>query len=207
MADILLDNQSAPSTPSAGQVILYTDTNALEPAAKNANGQIRGKSFNAAVASQGAGFATDTYVTNSDLVIPSNTPQAKGTLYWRISASKTAAGTATPIYNIRVGAAKTTADTARLTLTGPAQTAIADIGTLHIMVTIRTGGSGTVLAGTAWWNHRGTAANTNDSTGHVEGTGASFDASGTAGHFFGLSINGGTSAAWTITQCVAEYKW
>lgn len=215
MADILLDNQSAPSTPSSGQTLIYPDTNAKILCFKDDSGKVWGFGKNAAVAAQGAGFATDTYVTNSDLIIPSFVFQAKTTFLWQISASKTAAGTATPIYNIRVGSNRSTADTARLTLTGPAQTAIADIGTLYVMVTVRTGGAATILQGTAWWAHRGTAANTttsgtgfaNDSTGHVEGTGASFDASAAAGQYIGLSINGGTSASWTLTQCIAQADW
>lgn len=126
-----------------------------------------------------------------------------------------AAGTAQPIYNVRIGTNATTADTARLTLTGPAQTAIADVGTLFILVTVRTAGASTVLQGAAWWGHRGTAANTttsgtgfaNDSTGHIEGTSAAFDSTAMAGNKIGISINGGTSAGWTITQCQVEAAW
>lgn len=208
MADILVDVQSAPSTPSAGQSIIYVDTTSKMMFIKDDAGLYHGAFRRASVASQGAGFATDTYLTNSGLLIPGFGLQAGMTFQWQISGSKTGAGTAQPIYNIRIGSNQSTADTARLTLTGPLQTAIADIGTLFITVTVRSVGASGVLQGTAYWSHRGTAANTttsgtgfaNDSTGHVEGTGAGFDNSSLGGQYIGLSINGGTSAAWTITQ-------
>jgi Zn-dependent alcohol dehydrogenase len=100
-------------------------------------------------------------------------------------------------------------------MTGPAQTAIADIGTLNIMVTVRTIGATGVIQGTAWWDHRGTAANTttsgtgfaNDTTGHVETTSGAIDVTAYAGKYVGLSINGGTSASWTVTQVWADASW
>lgn len=215
MADILIDVQSAPSTPAAGQAVIFVDTTAKILCSKDDAGIISAWSDNAAITSQAGGFATDTYVTNSDILIPSFGFQAKTVFYWRMSCSKTGAGTAQPIYNIRIGANRTTGDTARLTLTGPAQTAVADIGTLNILVTVRSIGASGVMQGTAWWEHRGTAANTttsgtgfaNDSTGHVEGTSAGFDMTAIAGQYIGLSINGGTSAVWSPTQVTAEASW
>jgi hypothetical protein len=215
MADILLDHQSVPATPSSGKSVLFFDSTSLNLYWKDATGRTAGHSENAAIAAQGAGFATDTYVTNSDILIPTFSFQAKTVFRWTISASKTGAGTAAPVYTIRIGAARSTSDTSRLALTGPAQTAIADIGTLTILVTVRSVGASGVIQGTAYWTHRGTAANTttsgtgfaNDSTGHVEGTSSGFDNSNLGGNYIGLSINGGTSASWTLTQCIAEALW
>ena len=215
MADILLDKQSGPTTPSAGQGIIFIDTTAPILSLKDDSGLYQAKSSNAAIASQGAGFAADTYLTNSDVLIPSFGLQAKAVFLWQISASKTAAGVATPIYSIRIGAARATSDTQRWTATGPAQTAIADIGTLFILATVRNIGAAAVIQGTAWWIHRGTAASTtvsgtgfaNDVTGHVEASSATFDSSGLAGNYIGLSINGGASAAWTLTQVYSRADW
>ena len=215
MADMLVDVQSVPATPSAGQATVYVDSVAKIICVKNDAGLVQARSENASIANQGAGFATDTWVTDSDILIPSFGFQVRTIFRWFISASKTAAGTATPIYNIRIGSARSVADTARLTLTGPAQTAIADIGTLSIMVVVRSVGAAGVIQGTAWWNHRGTAANTttsgtgfaNDSTGHIEGTSAGFDNSALSGQYISLSMNGGTSASWTLTQVREEAKW
>lgn len=214
MSDLLLDEQSAPVTPASGQAIAFFDTNGGLLAAKNEAGRIQAFSYNAAIAAQAGGFAADTYLTDSDLLIPSWGFQARTVIRWRMSASKTGAGVAQPIYTIRTGANRTTGDTSRLVLTGPAQTAIADIGTLDLMLSVRSVGSSGVLAGTAWWTHRGTAANTttsgtgfaNDSTGHVEGN-ATFDMTALAGAYIGLSINGGTNAVWSPTQVQAEAWW
>ena len=215
MADILIDAQSTPSAPSSGQGVIWLDSTAKIICCRDDAGRVQAWSGNAAIAAQGAGFATDTYVTNSGILIPLFGFQAKARFLWQISASKTGAGTAQPIYNIRIGANQTTADTARLTLTGPAQTAIADIGTLNIVVTVRSIGAAGVIQGTAFWSHRGTAASTtvsgtgfaNDVTGHVEGTSAGFDNQNLGGQYIGLSINGGTSASWTLTQVQAEAGW
>ena len=214
MADLQLATQSAPSTPSNGNAIWFIDTTAKILCVKDDAGRVAAWSGNAATAAQGAGFSSDTYVTNSDILIPSFGFQAKAKFLWRISASKSGASTAQPVYTVRIGSGRTTSDTSRLALTAPAQTAIADIGTLNVMVTVRSIGASGVLQGTAWWDHRGTAASStigvgfaNDGSGHVEGTAAGFDMSSVAGNYIGLSINGGTSASWTITQVWADASW
>lgn len=215
MADILLDEQSVPASPAAGQGLLYPDSTVSRLAYLDDEGRrfIVGGEGNASIANQVAN-AADTYLTDSDIMIPSFGLQARTRFLWMISASKTAAGVATPIYSVRIGSARSTADTARLALTGPAQTAVADIGTLCIMATLRNVGAAAVLQGTAWWAHRGTAANTttsgtgfaNDSTGHVEAASAGFDTSAMAGLFVGLSVNPGTAGVWTVTQVHANME-
>lgn len=214
MADLLIDVQSAPATPAAGQAVIFVDTTAKILCLKDDTGLVRARTTNAAITNQAPAAATDTYITNSDLLIPAFGLQAKTNFLWQISCSKTGAGAAAPIYVIRIGTNRTTADAARLTLTGPLQTAIADIGTLNILLTVRNIGASGVLQGTAWWDHRGTAISStigvgfaNDGTGHVEGTAAGFDMTALAGSFVGLSINTGAAAAWTITQCLSDVDW
>lgn len=202
MSDILLDEQGFPATPGAGQGIIYYDTSASILINRDKNGGFHGRIAKAAIASQGAGFATDTYVTNSGLLLPSYSMQAQMVFKWVLSFSKTAASTATPIYQIRIGANQSTADTSRLSLTGPAQTAAVDVGLLTILVTVRTVAVNGVIQGTAVWNHTlGTATGFG---GNVEGTSAGFDNTALQGQYIGLSINGGASAAWTLTQCIGE---
>lgn len=209
------EQASTVTTPAAGTVTFSFDTTANGLFYyKDDGGRYYARSTNAAIAAQTAN-AADTWLTNSDLIIPSFGFQAKTTFLWQASASKTAAGIATPIYAVRVGSARTTSDTARLTITGPAQTAIADVGTLNVMVTVRSIGATGVLQGTAWWDHRGTAANTttsgvgfaNDTTGHTETTAAGFDMTAIAGQFISLSVNPGTAGVWTITQLRSEVDW
>jgi hypothetical protein len=218
MARIILAEETTPSTPSSGSGTIFVDSTTSRLSFVDDNGRkyvvTGGGLTNASIASLTVN-AADTYVTDSDLLIPAFGVQARTRFVWQISASKTGAGVATPIYSVRIGAARTTSDTARLALTGPAQTAVADIGTLIIMVTVRTIGAAGVIQGTAFWAHRGTAANTttsgtgfaNDSTGHVEGTSAGFDNSALGGQYIGISLNSGTSGVWTLTQCHATAEF
>jgi hypothetical protein len=215
MADAVYDTQLGSAlTTTTGQGGWYFDITSGLFITKDAAAKYYGVTKNAAIAAQTVN-AADTYLTDSDLLIPSFGAQARARFLWTVSASKTAAGTATPIYNIRIGAARTTGDTVRLALTGPAQTAIADIGTLYVMATIRNIGASGVLQASAWWVHRGTAASTtvsgvgfaNDTTGHVEGTSAGFDNSALAGQYMGLSVNSGAAGVWTVTQVWAQADW
>mgnify|MGYP000163832077 CR=1 FL=1 len=213
MADILLDTQTQPSTPSASTAAIFIDSTAKILCCRDDAGKVSAFSTNAATAAQ-TPAASDVYIINSNILIPSFSMQAKSIFRWQISASKTGAGTAAPVYTFRIGTGLSTSDTSRLALTGPAQTAIADIATLNLLITCRSVGASGVIQGTAWWDHRGTAASStigvgfaNDGTGHVEGTSAGFDNSALGGSSIGLSINSGASAAWTITQVIAEASW
>lgn len=214
MADLFLAAQSVPATPSAGNGVIWVDSVAKIICCKNDTGLVAARSENGSIVNQ-AGFAADTYLTDSDILVPSFGFQVRTIFKWQLSASKTAAGVATPIYQMRIGSARTTADTSRLTLTGTAQTAVLDIGSLTIIAIVRSVGAAGVIQATAFWDHRGTVASTtvqgtgfaSDGTGHVEGTSAGFDNSALSGLYVGLSVNGGASAAWTITQARAEAKW
>jgi hypothetical protein len=123
-----------------------------------------------------------------------------GTRYiLRFRASKTAAGTATPIINIRFGTAQSTADTSRLTFTLRAQTAAADEGIFDVEAIFTADGATATLGGIAFARHRATTTGfQNAVTGEQVATGAAFDST-VASSYIGASVNGGTSAAWTVT--------
>lgn len=204
MADILIDNQSAPTTPASGKSLLFVDATTKKLAQMDDGGILQGiLSRNSATASQGAGFAADTYVTNSGLLIPSSGLKAGMLFRWLITASKTAAGIAAAVYTIRSGANQSTADTSRLALTASAaQTGVADNGTLIVTVQVRNVSASGVIAGAASWAK--TQAGTAGFGGSLDGVSSAFDNTGMGGLYFGLSINGGTSAAWTLTSVHAE---
>jgi hypothetical protein len=207
VADILIDNQTAPTTPASGKSVLWIDSTTKYLVQTNDTGRHTGDfSRNDATASQGAGFATDTYVTNSGLLIPSFGMKA-GQLYrWWISLSKTAAGTTAAAVTVRIGTGQATSDTARLTLTqGVAQAANAVSALLIVFVGVRNvGASGVIAGGFGFTQSYGTTAGTQGFGNGADGVSSTFDNSALAGNYVGLSINGGTSAAWTISHVAAE---
>lgn len=205
MADILIDNQSPPATPASGQTVLYVDSASKKLSQKDDAGKVDTLDdfINQSVAAQGAGFASDTYLTGSSIALLSAVPRV-GTLYQcTFDVSKTAAGTAAPVIILRVGTLGTTGDAARLTFTFPAQTAIADVGTFTIWALFRTVGAGTaaVLQGRANLIHKGTATGLTglsiEPGPTLQVTSAGFDST-VANSILGLSVNGGASAAWTV---------
>src|SRR5262245_9720746 len=124
MADILIDNQGAPTTPASGKSIIYVDSTTKKLVQRDDGGIDRGiLSKNAVVASQALGTA-DTYVTSSDILIPGSGMQVGQTYQWGIWISKTAASTAAAVITWRIGSAASTGDTSRASITSAAQTAV-----------------------------------------------------------------------------------
>ena len=203
MAEILLDEQGFPSTPSAGKLIAWPDSSNSQWVQRNDSGIYLGDQSIAKTA-QIASHSADTYYLGIQL--PSFSMQAGMVFEWYFPVTKTA-GTATPIYQIRIGANQTTADTSRLTLTGPAQTAVADTGFIRVMVTCRSVAVAGVLQGMVWLQHNLAAtglANTPAGFSLVQATSAGFDNTALQGQFIGLSVNPGTSGAWVVEQCLAR---
>ena len=211
MADILLDVQSPPSTPAAGQAVIYVDNVSKIPAVKDDAGKVftLGELTNFSVAAQGAGFASDTYLTGSNVKIPRSGARV-GTLYrCSFDVSKTAAGVAAPVIIVRFGTAGAIGDTARLTFTFSAQTAAADVGRVEVVVLFRAVSGVGVIQGRATLNHTGGATGLlglSVSPGPtLQVTSAAFDNT-VQDSFVGLSVNGGASAAWTVQLVESELK-
>lgn len=206
MADILLDEQSTPVTPSAGQGVFYVDNQASVPLFVDDGGLVCGAVRRGKTAQQ-TGFAADTYLTDSGLIIPSKSMQAGMFWEWKIVITKTAAGVAAPVWQVRIGAAQSTADTSRLLITTAAQTAAVDTALVQIIVSCRSVAVAGVIQGLVHIQHNLAAtgfANTPAGFNLVEGTSAGFDNTALGGQFIGLSINGGASAAWTINQVIGR---
>jgi hypothetical protein len=140
--------------------------------------------------------AADTYLTGSAFPVAGRIA-AGSFLRYRISATKTAAGTAAPIFSVRVGTAGTTADTARLTLTGTAQTGVADSGIWEIDVTCRVVSASGVITG-AVQPPRGAGFAGSGAVGTLQATSSTFDIT-PASTKIGISVNPGASGVWTIT--------
>jgi len=194
----------------AGELLLYTqggiwlhyDSNGVPYPSNIPNSNV----YNASVVAQ-TGFATDTYLTGSSIRIPvGQLAKVKSLYVCTFDVVKTAAGTAAPTVILRVGTAGAVGDTARLTFTFPAQSAVVDTGRFRVAAAFRTIGSGTsaVLQGLAELQHNlaATGLATVNPAGFVplQVTSGGFDST-VANLFLGLSVNGGASAAWT-TQLV-----
>jgi hypothetical protein len=157
--------------------------------------------YNFSTVAQGAGFSSDTYVTGSNLLIGGRL-KVGSIMRWNIHMTKTAASTAVTAAIIRFGTAGAIGDTARVTMAGPAQTAVVDEALLQIEAVVRTHSATGVLQGQMSIEHSAAVA---------AGFGEMFDTitSGTfdttlAAAQVGISLNGSTAAAWTINTVTAE---
>jgi hypothetical protein len=206
MADLLLDVESTPATPAAGQAVAYIDTVTKMLSIKDDAGFVRtfGRT-NFSTASQAPAAATRTYITGSALAVPTNKLQVGTCFRWRFNITKTGAGTALSTYDIAVGTAGTTADTARVSFTKPAGTAAVDEGLITILAVCRgpVGAAG-VFAGEFALTHNLSA------TGHatipcvcVNTISAGFDIT-VANLIVGVCITSGASDAITVQMVQAE---
>jgi hypothetical protein len=170
--------------------------------------------YNASLNTPGAGFAADTYLVGSEILIPTPATQLKAKSMYRarFSVAKTGAGAAAPVITLRYGTLGTVSDAALNVFTFPAQTAVVDEGLFEVYATFRSVGIGTtaVIAGVARLTHDNGAAGTSAGTGlsvqsdpTVIVTSAGFNST-VANSIIALSVNGGTSAVWTIAVVQSE---
>jgi len=196
-ADATLSAEQALSTLATGYMKVTTGTGVITST---------GPYFNQSVTTPAAGFAADTYLVGSSIAIPSNALKI-GTRYHLIfNVTKTAAGVATPILNIRFGTGGVVGDASKCALTFTLQTAATDTGTFEVWATFRTVGSGTaaVLQCAGQRRHGASITGLGTLVGETKvATSAGFDST-VANSIIGASVNGGTAAVWTITLVQAE---
>ena len=208
MADVLLDTQAPPSTPASGKLIVFPHTVNKTLMVKGDDGRTNTlggaiRNYNTADV---VANAADTYLTGSGLVIPTGLALQVGTAFrWRIAMTKTAFGTAAPIWNVRIGTAGSVADTARLVFTQVAlQTAAADTGIVSIEAVLRNVGAAGVLAGCLEMNHVLAATGFSTLTMNImQVTSSGFDTT-VAGSIIGISVNPGSAGVWTHQLIMAE---
>jgi hypothetical protein len=154
---------------------------------------------------QAPAAATLTKITGSEIALPINKLRIGAILRWRFNMAKTAAGSASSTFDIRLGTLGTSADAAVITFTKPAGTAAADEGYVEIEATIRgpLSASGKVV-GTFKMVHNLAA------TGHaiipavvVTTVSGNVDLT-VAGLIATLSVTSGAADAITIEQVSAE---
>lgn len=204
MADTKTSGLTAYTTPiGADSTIILDSTNSL---LKRMLLSVQHYSFfNQSVTSQ-TPFSSDTYLTGSNIAVPSGGPYVGSTYHAIFDVAKTGAGVAAPVISFRLGTAGSTADTAQCTFTFPAQTGVIDVGTIEVWITFRTVGSTTsaVVQGRAQIRHNLSITGFSTSVSPtLQVTSSGFDST-VASLIAGLSVNGGASAAWTVQLVRAE---
>jgi hypothetical protein len=203
----IYNNASAvPSAPAAGKIAVFSDSvnKGIKMVDENGFVQSLNQINNFSVTSQAPTAATRTYLTGSSIKVPKNKLQVGTQFCWKWNMTKTAAGTAASTIDIAVGTAGTTADTARVSFTKPAGTAVADEGSCELNAIVRTIGATGVMVGEFWMVHNLSA------TGHmvipcacVNTVSSGFDMT-VADLFVGLCLTSGASDAITIQQMQAQ---
>ncbi len=161
-------------------------------------------SNNYSVTPQNPIAATRTYVTGSKITVPSTKLKVGTILKWKFNVTKTAAGTASSVIDVAVGTTGTVADTARLSFTKPAGTAVVDEGLITITAVVRSIGVAGIMVGEFTLIHNLA------STGHaivpavvINNVSAAFDMT-TPNLFVGVCITTGAADAITIEMVTAE---
>lgn len=153
--------------------------------------------FNYNTADQNIAAATTAYLTGTAITFPTVRPIAIGTRFrWVFSVTKTAAGTASNLFDVRFGTAGTTADTSRLQFGTGTGTNSVDTALIEILCIVRGPiGASCIVEGSMRGTHNlaATGFSTFGSfTGNV--TSAAFDCT-TANIIAGVSC---TTAASTV---------
>jgi hypothetical protein len=202
-----LERAGAGTTPAAGTRLLYPKADGwygLDSAGVETKlgGTVTGTKVSALTA---VTTPAGTYVTGTGLVIPQARMGVGVAYYLRLIVTKTAASAATPTYTIRYGTNGSTADTARcsFTQTSP-QTGNIDTAWIEVLGTFRVVGASAVLAASIRMTHDLAATGWATKASYEQSVvSAAFDST-VAGSQIGLSMNGGTSSAWTVQQCIAQ---
>jgi hypothetical protein len=149
--------------------------------------------------------AADTYLAGSSMPIGGRI-QAGSYFKWRFRATKTAAGTATPAFNIRFGTAGAVADTSRNLLTSAAaQTAVADTAAFEMDGRFEVVGASAVFDAWIRMDHASADGAGFGTFRYIQTQSATFDATA-AGLIMGVSCNPGATGTpvWTFQSIIVE---
>lgn len=198
MVDTKISALTAVTTPAAGDEFAVNQAGTSKKMTLTQVRGRRGGDFSTAAQSPTAN--SDTYITNSGILIPAEGLAVGDHFQWWIGVTKTAAGTGTPVWTFRIGTARTTTDTSRLAITSTAQVATAS-GTLVVVDLLVRAVSATVgvIVG---------SINTGAASFGIGGNAvsATFANNALAANYVGLSINTGAAAAWTINSVYGELR-
>lgn len=146
--------------------------------------------------------AAATYLSGSGIMIGGRI-QAGSFFKWRLRATKTAAGVATPTVAVYTGPNGTTADTARVTHTGAAQTAATDTGHFEVDAIFRAVGAGaTVIESFIRMDHTSADAAGFGTLRYLSANSSAFTLG--ASDYIGLVANPGASGVWTFQHVLVD---
>jgi predicted RecA/RadA family phage recombinase len=203
---VLLNGESSPQVTSPTKAAIFASTD-LPPLLK-VRTQSGGEScltdiVNSSLAAQSIAATTRTYIAGSALTLPATDLKTGAVLQWSFNLTKTAAGTATSTIDVAFGTTGTVADTARITFTKPAGTAVADEAKVDITVVIR------LASATGTASAEFTLIHNGNTVGHAtipcvvqSAISAAFDM--TTPTRVGICITTGASDVITIQQVVAR---
>lgn len=183
-----------------GTVQTFSAAQTFTGGVKYGTGLVTHNYNNFATAGQTPSATTRTVITGSGLTITAGQIQVGTIIHWQFDMTKTGAGTASSTIDIAFGTTGTTSDTAQVSFTKPAGTAVIDEGTVIIEAIVKTNSSSGVVLGNFTMTHNLAA------TGHmtipvasVENTSSTFNT--TTPTNIELCITTGASDAITINQC------
>ena len=153
---------------------------------------------NFSTVAQALSGVTRVFIAGSQLLVPAGGLKVGARIRFVLDITKTAAGSASAVFDISFGTAGTVADTARVSFTAVAGSAAVDVARVVIAATVRSVSTTGVVVGKFTRTHN--LASTGFSTlpvDQVVTVAAGFDNDGQE-LFIGLNITQGASDAWTI---------
>jgi hypothetical protein len=205
MSRLRFNKVASPSNPASGKAELFVDAaGLLKLILETGTSKVVTEISNFSTVAQSITAATRTYITGSQIAIPATKLQIGTMFRWKLNITKTAAGTAASTFDIAFGTVGTVTDTARVSFTKPAGTAVADEGFIEVMAIVRgpLSASGVVVG-------EFTLLHNLAATGHavipcvaVNIVSSAFDV--TTPTFAGVCITSGASDAITIQMVTAE---
>jgi len=159
---------------------------------------------NFSVAAQVPTDTTREQIVGSQLLVPPSGLKVGSKIKFVLDITKTAAGSASSVFDISFGTAGTVADTARVSFTKIAGTAAVDVGRITVEALVRTVGTTGVVVGQFTLQH--SLAITGHATQNpvsVVTVSSGFDNDGQE-LFIGLNITMGASDAMTIQKVEAS---
>jgi hypothetical protein len=159
---------------------------------------------NASTADQAIPASTAAYLTNSNIAIPAGGIKAGSTFNYRITMTKTAAGTVANTFDVRFGTNGTTTDTSRCSFAMGTETAVVDTAVIELTVTVRSVGATATIACNYRMSHNLAATGFDNAliTKTANLTSATFDDT-VANSIVGVSYTTGALYSITVQQVQA----